>query len=67
MTSDNTIADTAGNRMDLMAPHHDSRKAYRARMACLILRIFVGTAGMPPYAEPGSPQSHPGPSRNPGT
>ena len=56
MTPDNTIADSAGDSMDLMAPHHDPRKAYRARMACWILRIFVGTAGMQPYAEAGNPK-----------
>ncbi|MDO8767370.1 MAG: ATP-binding protein [Burkholderiaceae bacterium] len=34
----------------------DAREAYRARLACWILRIYSGAAGMPPYCEAGSPK-----------
>jgi hypothetical protein len=34
----------------------DAREAYRARLACWILRIYSGAGGMPPFFEAGSPK-----------
>lgn len=60
MTSDHSpdtnIANTTANNIDVTAQRHSPRQAYRARMACWILRIFCGTAGMLPYAEAGDPK-----------
>lgn len=50
------VAITTDDSPDSSEQRHEPRQAYRARMACWILRIFVGTAGMLPYAEPGNPK-----------
>ncbi len=41
-----------------LAGHYESeaRAAYRARLACWMLRIYAGAGGMPPYGEAGHPR-----------